>query len=1235
MAQSLAMLMAQAQGYAPLSPGVAPSNRTGFEGLAPAGAGPMAQLAAMGAAPFLQQQMHRIGMTPVGFGHDQNVYDTMRAMQFTQMQQQAMQAAAEADRANYLNIARGVAAASGTPFGADQYRAANAAIDPILAASPTLAQFAPGYLDALGGPRGSAVVLARRMVDAGRYRVDPVTGKTGMSAATVGATARGLFGDLYSDAAIAQMQGVTAGQLGGVFDVLQQRGMVRGLDSYDRRQAVLGMGGDLDAAARRQGVSLAGGAAALSGSDIDKLSADSAVADRLRALDVDKIKRTLKSYTGAVAAMKDIFGDAGRPDASMQELVQGLEALTAGSLGKIDPTRLGQIARQTYNLTKSAGVPLDQALVLQGDVAQRGQALGLESIFAVQAMQGAVGFGSAFRGTGQGAFASWGQMNADQITKLDANLRIQAAGSNAANRLNAAMRIRDTMGGFQQGSDAFLLTQAVAAGLDTFKDSTGTVRSVNMSERDFLRTMTGARGHDGRALGLGEADVRDLLSQRSTNREYGESYNTGAIVRRRQGADEVLPFLGNQLRNTLRSSLRGAFGDDELARSASGAASQRAITRIYGMSKAEFADTQRRNQRIGEILADELKGTAAGAKLAAMAPADREAFLTKTADRFYGAGNRALEQSPLRHFGGQQNVFDAVNEATLNQADAEQLRAKVQGQLQAAMTPIKPGSLVENLVTGLGSIDAGDPDAVAKLIATSLGGVATKDVAQAMLGPAQAVAQQKKTVEALQAKIRAEKDPTARAGLMKQLESAQRMLVNQTNDLANFAARAGLPGAGVDSSQIQKAGQAGAEVLRAQAALQASGGGAKTKAFLAGVDGARFRADVSTAAQSYDAVAQGLIATPGAVRRLGTRALDLHESLTGDQQRLRDLAGAHAGGDVARLLAGDFDPGVTNPAALKQETFAIQRRQQQIAAELAAAEGATGKRWRPDKEEAMRLLGFRPGSSLTPAQQREVDKLSQDVGLARRLTPAQELTLAGKDPKALAALAGELGVDKAALNRAGGVLDRLVGLQGAALARNAAPGQDVAAQILESFGIHRPDGMVTAQQRELGRLIEGSGGRGLARRVLESQGLLRTVARQGGGRGLAGVDAMVAEYSAAMDGDPKSRQRMIAAFQTKYGLDHGPDGARRWSDLGKAIQFQKQTDFLRFGGEGRKLRSDEDVLRLFGAGLKGEMAPREPAAPAGTATAALGGRITGELRIVGDRGDLSATMGGTRSAVIG
>src|SRR4051812_908216 len=120
---STAMLTQVGMGYRPLATGIPHHRKFPTEGL-PGMQGQFGGIAAVAATPSLQRMMGQVGMTPMGVGHDQNAYDRLMNQQFTTMQMQAMQLAAQSDRDSYMKTFRGLAAVSGTAYGAEQRRAA-------------------------------------------------------------------------------------------------------------------------------------------------------------------------------------------------------------------------------------------------------------------------------------------------------------------------------------------------------------------------------------------------------------------------------------------------------------------------------------------------------------------------------------------------------------------------------------------------------------------------------------------------------------------------------------------------------------------------------------------------------------------------------------------------------------------------------------------------------------------------------------------------------------------------------------------------------------------------------------------------------------------------------------------------------------------------------------------------------------------------------------------------------
>jgi len=808
-------LVGAGMGYRPLATGYTPHRAFGTQGL-PFTQGQFGSIVAMATGAKLQRMMGEVGMVPMGLEHDQNVYDRLMRQRFSMMQMQAMQMAAQNDRDEYVKTFRGgLSTFTGTPFGSEQRRAAYSLANAATSMSPVLAEMMPEFLDQLGGMKGSSAVLAKRMMEAGRYRIDPVSGRMGMTAESVGHMTNRLYSDLYSPETMPSMRGISAGNVGSMIQELQMRGMIatdaassrfygiRGDDPrYGTMRAIADMRqsspNDLNRAALATGVNphKPGG---LTAEDLDKLQLDPRVADKLRSFDVDKIKRSVKSYVNVVSAMRDIFGDMGKPNAPMSELIAGIEALTMGSMSQLDPGRMSMMVRQTYNLAKQTGVTLDNVRMIQEHAANRAGQMGLEPTFAIQATQGGLAFGGAYRAQGHAAHTAWGAMSADQVQQLDTNLRVQAASSNAANRMAVTSRLAESMGGFDPNTDAGRYAAAVRAGATEFSTGSGGLRSVLMSDREFTQMMVGSKSANGMSV-VSEGDVQTMLGQRDTNREYIERYGMANTVRRLQGTGELHPFVGHRMQETLaatfRDQLRRSGVDNVQANArAIGVASrisQKVTKRMFDMGTEEFADTGTRNRSIADFIQEEMEYDGATDILSGLQPSQRRDFLSKVADRFYGAANRAIGESAYRSFGNLQNVHRLTNRTTLDETDRQQMSARFTSEMQEALAPLGHGSLMARALEALKEVRPNDPNAMLSVLSESLGGVRIADINKALLPKFQELLSKRKTIEDLQEQIKEKTDPTERAALMERLDVARREINGQAVGLAKTGEQFGL-----------------------------------------------------------------------------------------------------------------------------------------------------------------------------------------------------------------------------------------------------------------------------------------------------------------------------------------------------------------------------------------------------------------------------------------------------------
>ena len=504
-------------------------------------------LAPMIMQPLINSMFGHGGMMPAQFSPQQSFYDQQRAKSYMQARQAAMSTASQADRETYVGMLRGMAQAQGTPWGLEQQRSANVMAGDLAYMAPMLAQAMPETFDALHGTRGSATVMASFLHRGGLTAVDSATGRTGVSGASAGVLAaemhRRFFG---ADADLAGWRGLSAGRAGALYDELQTRGLMGmsiGARTGDEQLASL----TSSVTSRQDAVQLLraqdpakyatlgtgpGGAGGADVTDAIKNLKDTNSTQYdalLRQFDANQIGNRLKSMSGAVAAMREIFGDMGHPNAPMSQLIEGLNKLTQGGLATMSPGQLEQTVRTTQVIARTSGMGMQafQALASQG--AAEAQQMGLDPRFGLTSAQSAAEFGAAFGQVGRGDVAAWGRVDREKLTVMDAQLRRQAAASPMANRLGAIMRIYETMGPEAlAGTPLAAVAEAIKRGDNEFEYK-GKTESLNFDEARY-RQITGASHVTGAA-------ANDYLRSNAATQEQIDRYGIADITRRAQPAE--------------------------------------------------------------------------------------------------------------------------------------------------------------------------------------------------------------------------------------------------------------------------------------------------------------------------------------------------------------------------------------------------------------------------------------------------------------------------------------------------------------------------------------------------------------------------------------------------------------------------------------------------------------------------------------------------------------------------
>ena len=784
---SVAGLVNMSMGYRTTASGISPAGASPFQGLPIPGGQGTAQIAQMLLGGQFQQMMSRSGMTGMGLGHDQNVYDRIQAQNFQAQMQGQLRDASELDRSSYMNTMQGVAALAGVPFGGQQRLAAGRLADLAVNFAPMLAAYAPDTLDKLSGSRGSAVVLAQRLAQGGRYRLDPVTGQMGVDPKSAQNLTKNIMQDLYSNDNLASMKGISAGQLGGVYEQLSLRGMLGGAE-FGREGLLRNLSAGMpqaDLLQTAQKLNIKGiktdatGKTDLSGisaKDLDLLTKDDGIAAKLRDFDANKIKTSLKSYVGAISAMRDIFGDAGKPNAPIPELMQALEGLTTGSMGQVSPQRLGQMARQTYYLAKSAGISADNAMVIQQDAAVRGQQLGIESPFSVLATQSSLAYNAALRSRGALATPTFGGMNEGALTQANSSMFQQGVASQLGTRIGTLRRLEKIAGAdVTKNSDLGTVLEAINTNKETVTLSDGRKLSVaQMTNQDVEQLGASAK--------IGRNVTQGMLRQTMSAREaLLNNPNDATYIRTVAQAADINQTLSQSTGAILAGQASSLGVTDRNVAKQLADVSTSIIKNLSSSSLETVRDTPTREAAITKMLDDQLPPEVKAALFKGKTPDEQKIALKSLAAQVSGNLDVVSQtQTKLGTFG---NVATLMNPSLAAEGSARQLSESMRNEVRDSLSGVASGSALRNAIDALKGVNINDPNAFEKVIAKTFGGVDNRIIGDALRTPLSNVVAKQKEVEDIQHKMELSSDPVERKQLTEKFTAANTELKKLVNEV--------------------------------------------------------------------------------------------------------------------------------------------------------------------------------------------------------------------------------------------------------------------------------------------------------------------------------------------------------------------------------------------------------------------------------------------------------------------
>lgn len=596
---------------------------------------PMGAMAGMaweqGAANLFEQ----FGQVPGVFEPRGNIADQFAAREYAANRQQALAQSNAADRQSKLRTIRGIARNAGITFGAEQEAMADVALQKFddSGLSNIMATMMPETYDALHGPRGSAKVMTSRVHSAGRFQVDPVTGRQGLSGDSAAALTSGMYDRLYGPGAdMSANMGLGAGRMGELYDALGRRGELGGgigTRTAEQQQQLLQQDSNLvqqglrtlqatdpakfgqlvDQYKTKTGKDPGQGPAdqvkALADTETGSMAAIRALQDSgnpqleaaLRQFDAKRTASQLQSTAKAVSAMRDIFGDSGRMNAPMMELLTEMNALTQGGMVSMAPGEAARMARTSYQIAKDAGISLQDMqgkTSAAGDLAAR---MGLDRTFGALAAQSGVNFGNAYGQVGGGEHKAFGRQERDKLEAQDTLLTLEAGRSAANNIFGATLRMNDTAE-FEQGTEAAALVTALKEGnANAMISVNGEMKHIgDLSPQDFNSIMTNS--------GVAADTANMTLSETRANQEFG--MKTVDLTRQLQARDLANTTLKQGFSaGTVQRLTKLGLSEDE-ALTASENIGQKMGETLMNMPAADQANKQRRNAILSDKLLTEM-----------------------------------------------------------------------------------------------------------------------------------------------------------------------------------------------------------------------------------------------------------------------------------------------------------------------------------------------------------------------------------------------------------------------------------------------------------------------------------------------------------------------------------------------------------------------------------------------------------------------------------------------------
>lgn len=688
--------------------------------------GPALQMAL---SPYIHGFVGGQGMFPGQFSPVQNLFDQQLARSMMAQQQQAMAAVSGQDRAQLASQFRGMFSLF-NPTNAvtpEQTQISNRLAGDISRVLPYLTPMAPQMVDSLFGARGSAMAMGMGFSQGGRFLADRFGTTGGLGGDQIGR----LVKEIYSNFDPSQMRGLGGAQLGQLFAEASTRGFMGDMVGKDGK------------------------------------------------LDGKHVQNRLKELSGAVSAMKDIFGDLGRQDAPMSELFASLENLTQAGLSRLGAGRAERLAREVQQMAKLTGVGMDAILTMHAGAGQMAQSMGLDRSFAPQAVKGSLAFATAYGQTSAG-FTAWGKMNKEEMMAYDQRLRMQAASSEIANQAGALLRLGEQ--GLLQGEAADLFKRIKA----------GDRSALNFqAPGEFIDMLSRS--------GVSRNAAAQAMQSRYANQELIQRYGLSDAVRERQRETDILPTMQAVLGQSVAATLSSRGVKRGQAVAMAGLTGDVLSKALFQMDRTLLGSDKTKERNA--YLVEQLRGRLSPEQLASLGATAEEQ--NRALQEVVASGMGTLQEESRGIFGTDYvNVVTAHHQDTLDRARKVQAQARARAEVSQAMSKVPQLGALRGLMEELSQAGHdGKGIDLKSLAARFLGGVDKQDILKKAMPAFQDLHEKQKKVDAIQSEMEnldadtqlsAQEKQQRREALQKQLGTLAAEMKEKTDVISGFGLDVGM-----------------------------------------------------------------------------------------------------------------------------------------------------------------------------------------------------------------------------------------------------------------------------------------------------------------------------------------------------------------------------------------------------------------------------------------------------------